>query len=78
MTDPVRERCELLVENRSNIHKSFLLEKELMSVASALIFTSKGEKADIDKLKEARKILNRSAGPTVIGAFTKTSDDSKK
>lgn len=57
---------------------SFLLEKELMSVASALIFTSKGEKADIDKLKEARKILNRSAGPTVIGAFTKTSDDSKK
>lgn len=78
MTDPVRERCGLLVENRSKIHKSFFLEKELMSVASALIFTSKGEAADVDKLKEARKILIKNAGPTVIGAFTKTSDDSKK
>ena len=61
MTDAVRERCELLSKNRTAIRTGFLLEKELMSVAAGLIFTTAGKEADIAVMKSCRKTLNKNA-----------------
>ena len=63
MTDAVRERCELLANNRAEIRKNFFLEKELMSVAGGLIFTAEGKEADIEKLKSCRKLLTKNSRP---------------
>ena len=63
MTELIRQRCELLEKNRAVIRRSFLLEKELMSVAAGLIFTSEGKEADIEKLKECRKLLKKNSRP---------------
>ena len=59
MNDQLHEQCDLLVKNRSAIQKSFLLEKELMAVAAALIFTNEGVEADTEKMKACRKLLNK-------------------
>ncbi|MBO4680390.1 MAG: DUF4003 family protein [Clostridiales bacterium] len=63
MTDAVRERCELLVNNRAAIRKGFLLEKELMSVAAGVIFTTAGKTADVGAMKACRKLLNKHSRP---------------
>ena len=59
MKDLLLKECDLLVKNRVAIRKSFFLEKELMSVAAALVFTTEGREADIDKMKSCRKLLNK-------------------
>ena len=59
MNEKLLERCDLLVKNRAAIHKSFFLENELMAVAAALVFTDEGREADIEKMKSARKLLNK-------------------
>ena len=63
MNATVKEKCELLSTNKSIIHRSFLFEKEQMSAASALIFTSAGKEADIDKMKSCRKLLKKNTRP---------------
>ena len=59
MNEQLLERCDLLVKNRASIRKGFFLEKDLMAVAAALIFTEEGREADIDKMKSSRKLLNK-------------------
>ncbi len=59
MNDQLLNQCDLLVKNRAAIQKSFLLEKELMAVAAALIFTNEGIEADTEKMKSCRKLLNK-------------------
>ena len=59
MRDKIRERCELLIKNHKAIAKGFSFEKELMSVAAAMIFTGIGKEADVEKLKECKKILEK-------------------
>ena len=63
MTEAIREKCDLLAGNRASIRKSFLLEKELMSVVAGLIFTSAGKEADTASLKACRKLLNKRSRP---------------
>ena len=63
MTEAIREKCELLANNRSSIRKGFFLEKELMSVVAGLIFTSAGKEADTAALKACRKLLNKHTRP---------------
>ena len=60
--DAIRRKCELLIKNRSLIHDEFKLENGLMSVAAALIYTGSGREADVEKLRECRKILKENAG----------------
>lgn len=62
MTDTLRNKCELFERNRTAITKKFMFEKELMSIAAALIFTGADREADTDKLKECRRILNKHTG----------------
>ena len=62
MIEQVREKCELFTDNYSSVHKKFLLEANLMSVAAALIQTLAGRAADPKKMAECRKILEKKTG----------------
>ncbi|MBP5608664.1 MAG: DUF4003 family protein [Lachnospiraceae bacterium] len=72
MRDKIRERCELLIKNRKAIVKGFSMEKELMSVSAAMIFTGIGREADVEKLKECKKILAKHTG--LFSKFRKNVD----
>ncbi len=62
MTEELKNKCELFERNRSAIAGKFMLEKSLMSTAAGLILTGADKEADVGKLKECRKILNRHTG----------------
>ena len=62
MTDTLRKKCELFERSHTAISKKFKFEKQVMSIASALIFTSADKEADVDRMKECRSILNRNTG----------------
>ena len=62
MTDTLKYKCELLKRNHSVISKTFVFEKELMSIATGLIITGANREADIEKLKECRSILSKHTG----------------
>lgn len=62
MTETLRNKCDLFERNRAAISKKFVLQKNEMSIAAALMFTSADREADIEKLEECRRILNRHTG----------------
>ena len=62
MTETLRNKCELFERNRAAISKKFVLQKNEMSLAAGLMFTSADREADIEKLEECRRILNRHTG----------------
>lgn len=62
MKDWVKEKCDLLIKNREAIHDKFKFEDKLMSVSAALIYTGEGREADVERLKECRKILRKNSG----------------
>ena len=62
MTETLRNKCDLFERNRTAISKKFVLQKNEMSIAAALMFTSADKEADIEKLEECRRILNRHTG----------------
>ena len=62
MTENLRNKCELFLRNRNAISKKFMFEKGMMSIAAGLIFTGADREADIEKLDECRKILNKHPG----------------
>lgn len=62
MTERLRNKCELFLRNRNAVSKKFMFEKDMMSIAAGLIFTGADKDADIEKLNECRKILNKHTG----------------
>ena len=46
MKESLKEKCDLLMENRDIVNKGFMLELEPSVIAAALIYTDKGLKAD--------------------------------
>ena len=62
MTENLRNRCELFERNRSAVSGKFLFENNIMSIAAGLIFTGAAKEADIEKLKECRRILKKHTG----------------
>ena len=62
MKDTLKEKCDLLTENRDIVNKGFMLELEHSVIAVALIYTDKGLKADAAHMKECKKILKKSQG----------------
>ena len=63
MIDAIKEKCDLLVRNRSEILKKFSLQDSLMGIASGLIFTMNDQEADVEKMKECRKLLKKETRP---------------
>lgn len=57
MNPELKEKCDLLVENRKVIAKAFAWDASFMSLASATLFTSNGLTADSEKLKECMEII---------------------
>ena len=72
MNELIREKCDLLAGNCSAIHKKFLLEAKLMSVASGMIFTSADREADTAKMKECRKLLEKKTG--ILSNYRQTTE----
>ena len=62
MTENLRNKCDLFERNRAAISKKFVLQKNEMSIAAGLMLTSADREADIEKLEECRRILNRHTG----------------
>ena len=62
MTERLRNKCDLFLRNRNAVSKKFMLEKGMMSIAAGLIFTGADKEADIEKLTECRKLLNKHTG----------------
>ncbi len=67
MNPELKSKLELLALNKNTIDKAFFLEMGITQVVGALLFASAGLEVDIDRLKEARKILSRRKG--VFSAF---------
>ncbi|MBR5974860.1 MAG: DUF4003 family protein [Clostridiales bacterium] len=66
MTEEMKAKCDLLVKNRTAIRRKFLFENELMTQVSALVFTSDDVEADVKKMAECRKLLDRKTRPLSI------------
>ena len=59
MKELLQAGCELLAENRNTIHKGFMWDMELMSIAGSLIFTGAGKTADVERMKACKSILKK-------------------
>ncbi|MBR5419707.1 MAG: DUF4003 family protein [Lachnospiraceae bacterium] len=57
MNASLKQKCELLADNYTVIHKDFVLEFEIMEMVAASSYMYAGMKADTEKMKECRKIL---------------------
>lgn len=62
MNTDLREKCDLLVENRNIIRDAIKWESDLMTLAGASFFVGMGMKADSEKLKNCNEILKTKAG----------------
>ncbi|MBO6158038.1 MAG: DUF4003 family protein [Firmicutes bacterium] len=62
MSSKVIENCCLLADNRDILHKKFMWEGDIMISAASMIFTEAGRKADVDRMKACRKILQKKKG----------------
>ena len=67
MNTEFTHKLELLASNKNAIDKSFYFEMGMSQVVAGLLFAGAGKEADIEKMKEARKILKKKAG--VFSAF---------
>ncbi len=59
MNENVKSKIELFAENRKRIHEAFKWDWDMMSVVAGLVFTGADKTADIDRMKECEKILEK-------------------
>lgn len=62
MKESIKNKVDLLVANKEKIAKEFKWGYSLMNIAAALVFTGADKEADIERLKECRKILKKNTG----------------
>ena len=62
MNDIIMKRTELFVSNWSLIHKGFFLEDNLLITVAAADFAQKDKTADVELLKDCRKLLREKQG----------------
>ncbi len=62
MREKVKELCDLFIENKKSIEKGFKLESVYMTYVAAAQLSAKGQVADVQKLRECEKVLNKSTG----------------
>lgn len=58
----LKQKCELLADNYTLIHKEFKWEYEIMTVVAASSYMNNGMKADTAKMKECKAILAKKQG----------------
>ena len=59
MKEMLRAGCELLADNRDLLSKNFSWGMEMLSLAGSVIYTGAGRLADIERIKECKKILKK-------------------
>lgn len=57
MNSSMQLRCEQLIENRDRVRSVFAWDTELIHLACAGIYTSKGKQVDIDMLKSCKDLI---------------------
>ncbi len=62
MREIIERRTELLVENQSILSKGFFLEHSLTNAVVAAAFAEKDKSADVEMIKEAKKLLKKNTG----------------
>ncbi len=62
MKESIKNKCELLVENKNVIEKNFIFSDRLMIISAALVFSMADRPVDMEKLKECKDILKKNAG----------------
>ncbi|MCR5104630.1 MAG: DUF4003 domain-containing protein [Eubacterium sp.] len=62
MKENIKNKVDLLVANKEKIEKEFKWGYSLMHIAAALVFTAENKEADIERIKECRKILKKNTG----------------
>ncbi len=62
MKESLRARCELFIENRDVIRESFTWQSSYLYPLCSSILTSKNQRADIEKLKECKRLLHSKTG----------------
>ena len=68
----IERKIDLLAANKNAISKKFSMEGNMMSIVSAFIFTGAGKEADVEKLKECRKVLKQHTG--LLSSFRSTTE----
>lgn len=72
MTDNIRNTAELFIANRDALKKAFKFDSSFMYYAGANTLTAEGVTADTERLKECKKIMNKSVSS--ISYLRMTSD----
>ena len=62
MNEALSGKCELLIKNCSAIQKKYFISDKLLSLMASLIFTSADKEADVEKLNDCRKIMEKNTG----------------
>lgn len=62
MNSSMQLRCEQLIENRDRVRSVFAWDTELIHLACAGIYTSKGKQVDIDMLKSCKDLIKHKVG----------------
>lgn len=62
MNAVLKQKCELLADNYTLIHKEFQWEYEIMTVVAASSYMNNGMKANTAKMKECKAILAKKQG----------------
>ena len=72
MNTNIQRKIDLLAANKNAISKKFSMEGNMMSIVSAFIYTGAGKEADVERLKECRKILKQHTG--LLSSFRSTTE----
>ena len=70
MNSELKNKIDLFVQNRQAVGDAFIFEYGLNCLVSSLILTNANRRADIEKMKEARKILASKTG--IFSSFRAT------
>ena len=62
MRESLKARCELFIENRDVIKSSFTWQSNYLYPLCSSILTSKNQNADVEKLKECKRLLHSQTG----------------
>ena len=62
MRENVKNRCDVVAENRDAISKEFFLENNMVEIIAGTMYAERGRTADPNHIKECRKILRKKQG----------------
>ena len=70
MNFAVREKCDLLLQNRNELTKVFKFENNMMGIVASQIYVDAGRRVEPARLKECKKMLEKNTG--ILSSFRST------